>query len=170
MNDELETDSFEEIPTPTITNADRMAAGVMELLEAIAARIPGLESPHPSSSGVVRGGRTVSRETIIGMIGLVENFPELQRTFDVEAAHEMLQFNAAVRPVVLAMAGLMASLSYTMEVKKARVVSSMMQTYSIAKVLARQPDHAGLYTRLEILGREISRGPRRKRQSSPPAE
>lgn len=170
MNDEIETDSSAESPTPTITQADRMAAGVMELIEAVAARIPGLETPHPSSSGVVRGGRTVPAETIYRMIGVVDEFPELQKTFDVQAAHEMLQFNAAAKPLVDALARVMSSLTYTMEVKKARVVSSMMRTYSIAKVLARHRDYAALHTHLEILGREIPRGPRRKRQSTPPAE
>jgi hypothetical protein len=162
-------DELESAPTPTVTESDRVAAAVMELIEAIVARIPGLEAPHPSSSRRVRGARTVSKEAILSMAGVAETFPELQRTFDIEAAYEMLQFNFALKPIVDALNAVAGRISYTMEAKKARVVFAMLQTYSIAQGLARDPANGNLHTLLEILGRELPRGRRRKR-ASPPAE
>jgi len=166
MDDETDETLF----SPTETEADRIAADVLALIEVLSGRIPGLEAPHPSSSGNVRGARTVSREAIISMIGIVETFPELQRTFDVDAAHEMLQFNHAFRPVVRALQRIAANLSYTMERKKADVVFSLMQTYTIAKGLARDPNNARLLTFLDIFAREIPRGPKRKRGDRPAEE
>lgn len=158
--------SVDDAPSPTVTNADRLAAELMELISAIIERIPELEAPHPSSAGRVRGARTVSKDAIIAMTGVVESYPELRRTFDVEAAHEMMQFNSALRPVMRALNDAATRLSYTMELKKARVAFSFLRTYKIAQALARDPEYAGLHTFLEILGREIPRGRRRRRKAA----
>jgi len=57
--------------SPTITTAERLANEIADAIEAIAARIPQLEAPHPSTATSVRGARTVSREFIVSMIAAV---------------------------------------------------------------------------------------------------
>jgi hypothetical protein len=148
-----------ESPTPTVTSADIVAEGVFELIEAIAARIPGLEAPHTTTRPGVRSARTVSREAVLSMIAAVEDQPVLQAlgTFDVDEARAMLQFNGALRAVLLRLRDLTDRLSFTMEAKKARVVVSLLQTYDIAKGLARTRDGASLVHFLEVMRRELSR-------------
>ncbi len=164
--DEPEFVSTDEIPTPTVTKADIIAESVFELIEAIAARIPDLEAPHATTRPAVRSARTVSREAIMSMIAAVENQPMLQRlgTFDVDEARAMLQFNFALRTVLLRLQHLTASISFTMEAKKARVVAALLQTYDIAKGLARSPDGAPLTHVLEVMRRDLSRRNGRRRK------
>ena len=149
-------DEFE--PNPTITASDQLATELLEAIEAIAGRIPGLESPHPMTQGSVRSGRTVSNEAIISMIGAVENLPELQALgiFNVDNALQMLQFNNAFRTVVHRLNALAGSISFTMEARKAQVVFELMRTYSILKTMGRDPS-AGMVHYLETLHREIGR-------------
>jgi hypothetical protein len=145
--------------TPTITASDRLAAEIAEAIDAIAERIPRLERPHPSSASRVRGARTVSREFIESMIAAVESQPELRavNTFDVDEARQMLQFNDAFRHVVDRLAALTASVSHTIEWRKAKVVVAALRTYEIAKGLARDPDSAALAGHLENLRRDLGR-------------
>jgi hypothetical protein len=142
--------------TPTITASDRLAG---EIAEAIAGRIPRLARPHPSTASRVGGARTVSREFIESMIAAVESQPELRavNTFDVDEAREMLQFNDAFRHVVDRLEALTASVSHTIEWRKAKVVFAALRTYEIAKGLARDPDSAALAGHLENLRRDLGR-------------
>lgn len=149
----------DDSPNPTVTSADLVAESVFELIEAIAARIPGLETPHMTTRPGVRSARTVSREAVLSMIAAVEDQRVLQAlgTFDVNEARAMLQFNAALRPVLRRLQDLTDRLSFTMEAKKARVVVSLLQTYHVAKGLARTRDGAPLVHFLEVMRRDLSR-------------
>jgi hypothetical protein len=158
----------EQQPKPAITASDLLAAELLEAIEAIAGRIPQLETPHPMTAGSVRGGRTVPDDAIISMIGAVENAPQLQAlgTFNVDSAREMLQFNLAFRHVVDRLNMLAGSITFTMEARKAAVVFDLMRTYAIMKSLARDPS-AGLVNQIETLRREIGRK-KPRRTASPP--
>jgi hypothetical protein len=81
-----------ESASPTVTTAERLATEVAEAIEAIAARIPEFDAPHPSTAKRVRGARTVSREFLASMIAAVEATPDLQTagTFDPEEARATL--------------------------------------------------------------------------------
>ena len=127
--------------SPTVTEQDRLAKEVSVALDAVAALVPGLEKPHPAHSRSVRSHRTVPEESIAQLIALVEQFEVLRKldTFDVAEARETLQFIHAFRPIADQIAALLAAVTYTMEARKARVVSAGLRTYAIAKALAR--DH-----------------------------
>lgn len=145
---------------PTVTEMDRVAEQVRAAVEAVAALIPRLERPHSSTSRRVRAHRTVPRQFIVSLIAAVEELEELQtaRTFDVDDAREALQFNDAFRPVADQLAALTAAVRFTMEWRKARVVEAGLQTYDIARGLARDEDHTLLTEYLEILKRDLRRG------------
>ena len=129
----------ESAPSPTVTEQDRLAKEVRSALEDVARLIPRLEHPHPATSKWVRSHRTVPEENIAHLIALVEQVEVLQRlnTFDIAEARETLQFIQAFRPIADQVAALGASISYTMEARKARVVAAGLRTYAIAKALAR---------------------------------
>jgi hypothetical protein len=145
--------------TPTITDMDRLAEQVGAAVEAISALIPRLEHPHPSTRGRIRAHRTVPREFIVTMIAAVEQVEELRavRKFDVDDAREALQFIDAFRPIADRLATLTAALRFTMESRKARVVAAGLQTYDIARALARDEEVSDLTGYLSVLKRDLRR-------------
>ena len=157
-------------PSPTVTASDRLANELLEAIDAIAARIPRLEMPHPKTTGSVRSGRTVPAEAILAMIAAVEDAPQLRTlgTFDVDEAREMMQFNFAFRPVIDRLNLLTASISFTMEARRAQVVFELLRTYDIMKGLARDPN-AGLTHHVETLRRDIGRRNPGRKADAPPA-
>jgi len=155
--------------SPTITTAERLANEIADAIEAIAARIPQLEAPHPSTATSVRGARTVSREFIVSMIAAVEATPALQTvgTFDTEEARATLQFIDAFRPIADRLAALLASINYTMASRRAKVAAAAMTTYAVAKGLARDAESAPLAAHLETLRRDLGRRNRPARSVTP---
>jgi len=151
----------------TVTNAARAAANVKTSLDATAAAIPGLMRPHPATSRSIRGHRTVPRDFIRSMISVVDQSELLQSagTFDTSEATAALQFEAAFRSVVDEVARLLASLTYTIDAKLAAVAAKALQTYAVAKGVARDPRNRKLTLPLRQLQRDLGRkGPRKKKK------
>lgn len=148
-----------DYPSPTVTAAEELAAEIGEAIDSLAARIPRLEAPHPSTATHVRGARTVSRGFLTSMIAAVEARPELQSlgTFDTDEARDTLQFRDAFRPIADRVAMLLASLNYTMAARQAKVAANAMRTYEIMKALARDAGGAPLVEHLEVLRRDLGR-------------
>jgi hypothetical protein len=146
--------------TPTTTDMDRLAEQVRAAVEAVSALVPRLERPHPSTRGGLRAHRTVPREFIASMIAAVEQLEELRvvRKFDVADARETLQFIDAFRPIADQLAALTDALRFTMKSRKARVVAAGLQTYDIARALARDEGVSHLTGHVEILKRDLRRG------------
>lgn len=151
---------FTRPETATITEMDRIAQQVRTAVEAVSALIPRLERPHPSTRDRLRAHRTVPREFIASMIAAVEQLEELRvvRKFDVDDARETLQFIDAFRPIADQLAALTDALRFTLESRKARVVAAGLQTYEIARALARDEGESHLTAHVEILKRDLRRG------------
>lgn len=154
---------FTHPETPTITEMDRIAGQVRATVEAVSALIPNLERPHRSTRNRDRAHRTVPRAFIVSMIAAVEQLEALQavRKFDVDDARETLQFIDAFRPVADQLAALTAALRFTLESRKARVVAAGLQTYDIARGLARDEEMTPLTAHIGNLKRDLRRGFRR---------
>jgi hypothetical protein len=152
-------DTLDDIPSPTVTAAEELAARIGDAIDALAALIPRLEAPHPSTASHVRGARTVSREFITSMIAAVEARPEVRilGTFDTDEARDALQFRDAFRPIADRLATLLASLNYTMAARNAKVAAEAMRTYDIMKGMARDAGGAPLVEHLEVLRRDLGR-------------
>lgn len=153
-----------EAASPTITAAERLASEIAEAIDAIAARIPQLVAPHPSTATGVRGMRTVSREFIASMIAAVEAMPELQSvlTFHAEEARATLQFIDAFRTIADRLAALLASVNYTMASRRAKVASAAMTN-------VRSDEGPGPRSRKRAAGRSPRHPPPRPRTNKPPA-
>ncbi len=151
---------------PTITNAERAAARVRVILNAAALRVPGLKAPHAKTSKRISGHRTVPRKFIRTTIAATDALEELRNTgtFDPDEAQAALQFESAFRPIVDQLAALLASLTYTIDMRVAAVAGKALQTYAIAKGLARDGRNQQLQVRLRHLKRDLGRkGPRKKK-------
>lgn len=157
--------------TPTITEMDRLADQVRAAVEALAAIIPRLEHPHPSTRARIRAHRTVPREFLVSVIAAVEEIEDLRlvRRFDVDEARETLQFIDAFRPVADQLAAITAALRFTIESRKARVVAAALQTYDIARALSRDEEASPLTGHVGCLKRDLRRGQRARVESNQPA-
>jgi hypothetical protein len=151
---------------PTITNAERAASRVRVILNAAAQRVPGLKAPHAKTSKRISGHRTVPRKFIHTTIAAVDSLEELRNTstFDSDEAQAALQFESAFRPIVDQLAALLASLTYTIDMRVAAVAAKALRTYAVAKGLARDGQNRELQVRLRHLKRDLGRrGPRKKK-------
>lgn len=155
--------------TPTITDMDRAAEQVRAAVEAVSALIPRLQRPHPSLRGQVKAHRTVPREFVASMIAAVEQVEELRvvQKFDIDEARQTLQFIDAFRPVADQLATLTAALKFTLEWRKARVVDAALQTYHIARALARDEVASALTAHIDNLKRDLRRQQKRRTRSAP---
>jgi hypothetical protein len=151
----------------TVTPAERRAAVVSKVLDTAAARIPGLMAPHKETSRSMRGHRTVPRTFIRSMMAAVDAVEQLQAPgmLDVDEAEAALQFEAAFRPLVAKITLLLASLTYTIDLRLSPVTTKALRTYALARALARSEKNRALFGHLRVLKRDLGRkGPRKKRK------
>ena len=151
-----------------VRTAEETALEVAKILDLIASRLQ-LETPHPSTAKRVRGARTVPREFILSMIGAAERRPDLPvlGEFDSAGARDVLQSADACRLIAERTAMFLASLNYTIEARWANVVTEALNTFAIAKGVARRPAAAELSAEVENLSRQLGRkGVRRKKKKS----
>jgi len=158
---------------PTVTQAERSAATVKRILKIAAERIPELKAPHEPTSRRIRGHRTVPKKFIRSVIAAVDSIEELRDVskFDTADAEAALQFEAAFRSVVDQVAILLASLTYTIDVRLAGVAAKALRAYDIGKGLARDGRNRQLVLRLHRLkadlGRKGLKKKKKKSESSP---
>lgn len=148
-----------ESKVPALRSAEELAVKVIDVMDVIAERMK-LETPHPSTSGRVRGGRTVSREFVVALIAAYESMPEMRtyNTFDPAEAREVLQAQDSYRQVAERTNRLLASIKYTNEARWAKVAAAALLTYTVARVRAKdrkQPKLAAVVENLRtLLGRK----------------
>jgi hypothetical protein len=155
---------------PLLTTAERKARAVRRALKEAAKRIPGLKAPHQATARRLSGHRTVPKKFIEGIMSAVDAIEELRSvgTFDVDEARAALQFRAAFRPVADQLALMLSSLNYTIDSRIAPVAADALQTYTIAKGLARDGKNRNLTYRLRGLKADLGRkGPRKKKTTRP---
>jgi hypothetical protein len=101
------------------------------------------------------------------MMAAVDDWEALRKagSFDSAEAKAALQFEAAFRPVRDQIARLLASLTYTMDLRIATVAEKALNSYAIVKGLARDGRDLMLVRRVAVLKRDLGRkGPRKKKK------
>jgi hypothetical protein len=145
--------------SPTITEAERLASRIDALIDSIEALLPTLERPHPKTGGNARAARTVPREFVETMIGMIGDEPDWQRLgfFDAAGAQATLQFADAFRPVSRRLVILAARLNFTVASRTATIAIAAMNTYMMAKRYARRPTHEATVSRIAKLRAALGR-------------
>jgi hypothetical protein len=156
-----------EVSAPPAPNeAEQLAAATIAALDVIASRLQ-LETPHPKTARRVRGARTVPPEFVASMIASADARHELRSfgTFDPEEARRALQSREALRIISERVTMFLASVNYTIEAQWAKVARSAVATFSLASILAEEPEHAELAAHIETLRRHLGRTnkPKKKR-------
>lgn len=157
--------------TPTVTHYQEVAATFIAMFDQNVATIPHLQSKHASTKNFVLGHLNVPDKFITTAIDSVELNPELQNVnrLDVAAARDMLQYNEAMRLVRDRVKAFYDDLQYTMNSKKAHVVSGALQIYDVAQGLSRHPNSGPLTYVVSNLRQAFgSRGRKKKVESEPP--
>jgi hypothetical protein len=123
----------------TITKFEQRARELMKAFDDISATLPAVDPGELATDKFIRGHATVPDAFCNTMIVAVEQLPALQavNTFDVASGRELMQMIAAFGPVLDAVGVFQAKVRAVMAVAKAIVASRSLQTYAIAKGIAR---------------------------------
>jgi hypothetical protein len=152
---------------PSLTAHQLLAAEIMRDLDAIAARIPYLESPHPSKAAFVRSHGNVPIPFLRTATATVEQTPELERVTKLtpELGHDTLQYVDAFRPVIDHYFAIGRRLKFTVASRRAHLAFLSLQVYTIAQGLARDGRSPNIAAHVANLRRDLGpRGrPRKKR-------
>lgn len=159
-------------PTPTITYYQQLADNFCKALDEIAQIIPKLQATHPATANFVRSHLNIPAPFLATAIAAVEQTPQLQSAgrLDVAAARDTLQFIDAFRPVHDKVTAFARSLKFTMALRKASLAADALQTYSIAKGVARDPGAAAVASLVGNLKRDLGRRGRAKGSAAAAAQ
>jgi len=162
----------EHVPEPdaTITPMHVLMQELVEDLNAIRAKIPRLQYPHPRTTKLVRTYRSVPRAFIKQMNDTVKYEDEIKAfgTYDWEAGEEALDFVDNFRTFRTEVNAFLSALNFTIEYRHAEVAEKALQTYQIAKALRRRLG-SNLGSHVERLREALNRaGKKRGRKQSEP--
>lgn len=157
----------EPTDTPTVTHYDQLAAQVDATLTALLAPIGTLETSHPATRDAVRVNASVDDKFILAVLGAITETPSLQGLpFDVAQARDLLQLQTAFRPVADKLIALGSMLHFTMDARKASVVTAGRHVYLLAKRMAEPPQGAAIRPFVQVMQRELGRR-RPKKKAAP---
>jgi len=132
----------EQVPAapPTNTPMYLLMRELVEDLNAIRAKIPRLQIPHPRTTKLVRTYRSVPRAFIQQMNNTVKEEDEIRvvGTYDWEAGEAALDFVDNFRIFRNEVNGFLSGVNFTIELRHAEVAEKALQTYQIAKALRRR--------------------------------
>jgi hypothetical protein len=148
-----------ETTVPAPVEIEELTTTVVAALDLIARIIPDLRTPHPATARKVRGGRTVPREAVVGIIAMVEASPALQEMnlLNTARAREVLEHDDGFRVLDERLKRLRRQVRYTVEARWAEVASEAMDAYSMAAYLAKKPRYADLAAHLATIRRHLAR-------------
>jgi hypothetical protein len=164
-----DTSSVAKIYSPN--SSELLAAELLEVLNDFAARVPGLTSPHKTTSLSVRRHRTIPKAFMRSAIFTTEQFESLQSTgaLGIAAARETLQFVDAFKVVLLKLKTLTQDLGFTIELKTSEVSDAALRIYGVARILSRDPAAAELGGYAATLKKHLGRkGGRKKKPATTP--
>lgn len=151
---------------PAVLSSDEMAVEIVKVLDLIAARLE-LQTPHPSTAGHVRGGRTVPRDFVVSLLAAAERRPgsPLAR-FDTARARGVVESGDALRMLSERTALFLASLKYTQEARWAEVAADALTAFSTASIIAkRNPRLTELAAEVENLRKLLRRKGTKKKKA-----
>jgi hypothetical protein len=155
--------------TPTVTHYEQVAAKLSLAIDEALALMPDFTQAHPLTKGFVAAQASVSDAFILSTIAAVEANPELKSVnkFDVTAARDLLQLSDAFRPLVDKLNGAAKNVKFTIDRKRAGIVADALQTYEIAKGVARDAEATTAAEHVGNLKRDLGRTGRKKKKPAP---
>ena len=152
----MSNDPINPPSTPTVTAAQQLAETFVKQLDDMSAAMPLLQGQHPAVAPYARRRQSVPTDFVATVVAAAEQQPVLQSGVKPEEARIDMQFVEAFRPVLARLAALHLSLADTIRAKRAALGQAALQTYSIAKSLARNSDPVML-THVANMQRDLKR-------------
>ena len=155
--------------TPTVTHYELVAAKLSSAIDEALALMPNFTQSHPLTKGFVAAQTSVPDAFILSTIAAVEANPELKSVnkFDVTAARDLLQLSDAFRPLVDKLNAAAKNVKFTIDRKRAEIVADALQTYEIAKGVARDAEATTAAEHVGNLRRDLGRSGKRKKKPAP---
>jgi hypothetical protein len=156
---------FAPEPSATVTPMKALVVELLADLEAIRAKIPRFQHPHPKTRKLVRTFRSVPREFVQQMNDSVKFSDELQafKTYDPEEGAAALDFVDNFRVFSSQLSSFLQAVNFTMEVRFAEVAEKGLRTYQIAKAFRRAP-RTSVGPHLTRMRDALNRAGRKKRK------
>jgi hypothetical protein len=150
--------------SPTVTHYQQIATEFCKQLDVIVASIPRLELKHPSVAKSTNALLNVPMEFLATAVAVVDQVPELQSAnrLDAVAGRDALQYIEAFRPVADKVEVLRKSVNSTIATLQSGLAGGALQTYAIAKGLARDKNSAHIGVHVANLKRDLGRRGRPK--------
>jgi hypothetical protein len=157
--------------TLTVTFYRQLAAHFSEAIDEIAAIIPRMEQAVPTGR-FVRTHLNVPLKFLSTCISSIEEVPELQviRKLDVERGLDTLQLIDAFRPIRDKVTGFLKDLENALNTRQAALAVEALDTYDLAKSLARDPKSAALTAWVANMQRDLGKRGPKARKPAPPIE
>lgn len=139
------------IDTPDLTT---VVAKFTEFLDSVESLVPGYQVPHKSEAARAASTARFAEPLIEPTATALQSSTHLRdhSTFDPVAGREAIEYRNLVRSLGQRMATIGAALIYSGDVRLAGTARALLQTYSFAKRLARDPEGAGLRSYVNTLG------------------
>ncbi|HVR37490.1 MAG TPA: hypothetical protein VMU84_00220 [Thermoanaerobaculia bacterium] len=158
--------------TFTVTHYQQLASDFMKSLDAITTAVPKLEARHSSTAAFVRTHIGFPLPFVLSAIALVEQTPELAAVgkLDPVAARETLQFIEAFRTLLGKVRIFEDTLAFSLDTLYANLVADCLQTYWIAKGVARDAS-SGIVVESHVTNMKRTLGKKglpRKKSTTPP--
>lgn len=125
---------------PAGTSHEAIAARVIAAVKAAKGEITPFDGPEPSVLPFVRANSSVDLDFMLGVVGTVENNPQLtplSLTIDIPAAKESIAYIQAYVPVINELEVFLRALKFSVASRKADLGSQSLRTYEVLKGLAR---------------------------------
>lgn len=156
-------------PQATVTPMELLVKELKADLDAIRAKIPNFQYPHPTTRKMVRTYRSVPREFVQRMNDTVRLNDEIRAVgiYNHEDGIKAADFVDHFKIFREEVAGFLHGLNFTIEYRHAEIAAKGLQTYQIIKALRRSP-RSTLGSHLETLREALNRAGKkrgRKRQS-----
>jgi hypothetical protein len=153
----------------TVSPIQALVTELLVDLEAIRAKIPRFQHPHPKTRKLVRTFRSVPRQFVVQMNDSVHLSEELQafKTYDPVEGAAALDFVDNFKVFRSQLASFLEAVNFTMEVRFAEVAEKGLRTYQIAKAFRRAP-RTSLGPHLTRMREALNRagGKRRKKKAA----
>lgn len=155
-------------PTLTVTFYRQLAGHFSEAINEISDAIPRMTESVPKS--FVRSHLNVPLKFLATAISAVEDVDELRvlKKLDVERAYDTLQLIEAFRPIRDKILGFLADLEHALNSRQAQLTVEALDTYDLAKSLARDPKSGNLSAWVDNMSRDLGKRGQRK-SPAPPA-
>jgi len=147
-------------PTVDVPDLASIVAKFIEFLDAVESLVPEYQVPHGTGAKARAAGTARFAEPLMQpTITAISSSPRLRdhNTFDPVAGDAAVKYRDALRSLGQRMIAVGEALIYSGDIKLAATARSLLQTYSFAKRLVRDPEGAGLRSYVDELSRVMKK-------------